>query len=152
MIPPGAAAYAEGFLLIPDDFVPFAISSLSVLAQGEAAQDPSTIVSILNNPLTPLVGLFFLFYFIFILPEKRRKSQEASMMSALKKNDRVVTIGGIHGTIVAAPADSGVVTIRIDENGNTRIKVNRSAIATVVSDKESQETKNKETVSDTKDK
>ncbi len=36
-------------------------------------QPPSTIVSILNNPLTPLVGLFFLFYFIFILPEKRRK-------------------------------------------------------------------------------
>ncbi len=88
-------------------------------------------MSILNNPLTPLVGLFFLFYFIFILPEKRRKAQEASMMSALKKNDRVVTIGGIHGTIVAAPAEGGVVTIRIDENSNTRIKVNRSAIAKV---------------------
>ncbi len=73
------------------------------------------------------------------------------MMSTLKKNDRVVTIGGIHGTIVAAPAEGGVVTIRIDENANTRIKVNRSAIAKVISDKEDQETKHKETVSDTKD-
>jgi preprotein translocase subunit YajC len=154
VILPGAAAKAEGFLLFPEDFVLIAISKLSLLAQGEAApaQPPSTIVSILNNPLTPLVGLFFLFYFIFILPEKRRKAQEASMMSALKKNDRVVTAGGIHGTIVAAPAEGGVVTIRIDENSNTRIKINRSAIAKVISDKEGQETKHKETVSDTKDK
>ncbi len=39
------------------------------------------------------------------------------MKSTLKKNDRIITIGGIHGTVVAAPADSNVVTIRIDENG-----------------------------------
>lgn len=74
------------------------------------------------------------------------------MMSALKKNDRIVTIGGIHGTIVSAPPDSKVVTIRIDESSNARIKLNRTAIAAVVVEKESQETKHKETDSVTKDK
>lgn len=74
------------------------------------------------------------------------------MKSSLKKNDRIVTIGGIHGTIVSAPQESNVVTIRIDEQSNTRIKVNRSAIMNVVSDKEGQETNHKETVSITKDK
>ncbi len=128
------------------------IFPLSLLAQDAVAPEPSTFGKILENPLTPLVGLFFLFYFIFILPEKRRKSEEAKMMSSLKKNDRVVTIGGIHATVVAAPADSTVVTIRIDESGSTRVKINRSAIATIVSDKESSDGKNKETVSDTKDK
>jgi hypothetical protein len=44
------------------------------------------------------------------------------------------------------------VTIRIDESGSTRIKVNRSAIATIVTEKEGQDGKNKETVSDTNDK
>ncbi len=125
---------------------------MSLLAQADAAPAPSTFVKILENPLTPLVGLFFLFYFIFILPERRRKSEEAKMMSSLKKNDRVVTIGGIHGTVVAAPQDSNVVTIRIDESGTTRVKVNRSAIATIVSDKEAQQTTSKEIGSDTKDK
>ena len=56
------------------------------------------------------------------------------MMSSVKKNDRIVTIGGIHGTIVNAPADGDVVTIKIDEGGNTRVKLNRSAISKVIQD------------------
>lgn len=125
---------------------------MSLLAQDDAAPASSTFVKILENPLTPLVGLFFLFYFIFILPERRRKAEEAKMMSSLKKNDRIVTIGGIHATVVAAPPDSNVVTIRIDESGTTRVKINRSAIATIVSEQEGPKSTNKEIGSDTKDK
>lgn len=124
-------------------------SSLLLLAQeGGEGPPPSTFQSILRNPMTPLVGLFLLFYFIFILPERRRKSEESQMMSALKKNDRVITIGGIHATVVAAPTDSDVVTVRFDEN--TRVKMNRSAIAKILGEPGSG--KNKETVSETKDK
>ena len=109
-----------------------------LVAQEQAAPGPggadSTIGAILNNPMFLLVGLFLLFYFIVILPERRRKADEAKMMSAMKKNDRIVTIGGIHGTIVSAPTDTDVVTIKIDEAGNTRVKINRSAIARIVQD------------------
>ena len=118
---------------------------------AQEAPEGSLFTQILRNPMTPLVGLFLLFYFIFIVPERRRKSEEATMMSALKKNDRVVTIGGIHGTVVAAPSESDVVTLRIDENGNTRIKVNRSAIARVGSVKDGQDSSGKDSASDTKD-
>ena len=112
------------------------MSDWSLLAQEEGgAPDAPTIVRILNNPLTPLVGLFLLFYFIFILPERRRKAEERQRMDGLKKNDRIITIGGLHGTIVSAPQGSRVVTIKIDEAGNTRVKINRSAVATVVADK-----------------
>ena len=137
-----------------DDYLLIAISKLSLLAQEDAAQGepPSLIVSLFNNPLLFFAGLFFLFYFIVILPERRKKAEEAKMKSALKKNDRIVTIGGIHGTIVSAPQEGSVVTVRIDEQSNTRIKVNRSAVLSVISDKAGQETKHKETVSDTKDK
>jgi preprotein translocase subunit YajC len=120
------------------------MQTLNLLAQGaeaapaaaeQAAGDPvSGIADFLSNPLILPVGLFVLFYFIFILPERRRKGDEAKMMSSLKKNDRIVTVGGIHGTIVNAPADGDVVTIKIDEGGNTRVKVNRSAISKVIQD------------------
>lgn len=147
---------AEGFLLIFEDYAARAAdltSGWSILAL--AADDPqptSTIGQILNNPLTPIVGLFLLFYFIFIMPERRRKAEEAQRMSSLKKNDRIVTIGGIHGMIVAAPQDSKIITIKIDEAGNTRVKINRSAIAAVVSDKgdESSATASTELASETK--
>lgn len=143
---------AEGIPLFSDLYDTISIQALNLLAQAAdaapadaggqpvvaepalVAEPASGIAAILNNPLFPLVGLFILFYFIFIVPERRKKADEAKMMSSLKKNDRVVTIGGIHGTIVNAPADSDVVTIKIDESGNTRVKMNRSAIAKVIKD------------------
>lgn len=133
-------AAAKGFLLFARCIDPLCSTALSLLAQGEPAAPPNGIGAILNNPLVPLVGLFFLFYFIFIVPERRRKADEAKMMAALKKNDRIITVGGIHGTIVSAPQDSDVVTIKIDEAGTTRVKLNRSAVARVVEAKISEPT------------
>ena len=56
------------------------------------------------------------------------------MLSQIGKNDRVVTAGGIHGVVVSARPESQVVTIRIDDKQNVRIRVNRSAIARVGGD------------------
>ncbi len=132
---PFPAADAEGCLLLSVLSDAISVHLGTPLAQA-AAPEGSAIGTILNNPLLPLVGLFVLFYFIFIVPERRRKAEEAKMMSSLKKNDRIVTVGGIHGTVVAAAADSDVVTIKIDEAGNTRVKLNRSAVASIVRDGE----------------
>ena len=108
------------------------VQAFALLAQDG---DAPLLVQILNNPLTPLVGVVALFYFILILPERRRRADEAKLLAAIKKNDRVVTVGGIHATVVAAAPESKVITLKIDESGSTRIKVNRSAIATVLTDK-----------------
>ena len=127
-----------------------------LLAQDEAApEELSFFQQLLGNPLILPVGLFALFYITFIAPERRRKAEEAKLISSLKKNDRVVTVGGIHGTVVATSPDTGVVTLRIDENSNTRIRVNRTAISSILGDgKETKDTasKDKEPASDTKDK
>ena len=56
------------------------------------------------------------------------------MRSNLKKNDRIVTIGGIYGTVVNINSDIDEVTIRVDEGTNTKIRMMRSAISRVVSD------------------
>ncbi|MGB7346121.1 MAG: preprotein translocase subunit YajC [Pirellulaceae bacterium] len=110
-----------------------------LLAEADAAggaapaEELSGIQKILSNPLILPIGLFLIFYLTFLAPERKRKAEEAKMMSTLEKNDRVITVGGIHGTVVST--GDGVVTLRIDENGNTRIKVNQTAIATKIQDK-----------------
>ncbi|MEO9594166.1 preprotein translocase subunit YajC [Rhodopirellula bahusiensis] len=107
--------------------------AFQLLAQdAPPAAEPSILQRILENPLILPVGVVAIFYVTYFGPERRRRAEEAKMMSSMAKNDRVVTIGGIHGTIVSAAPDSETVTLKIDENGSTRIKVNRSAIVKIV--------------------
>lgn len=111
-----------------------ATSASLLLAQAEGVEqaapvaEPTFIQKMLGNPLILPIGLFMIFYLIVLAPERRRKAEEAKMLSALKKNDRVITVGGIHGSVVAV--NDGIVTLRVDESGNAKIKVNQSAIAT----------------------
>lgn len=129
-------------------------NAVGLLAQDDAAQPEMTFFQrLLTNPLILPVGLVVLFYLTLIAPERRRKADEAKLIASLKKNDRVVTIGGIHGTVVATSPETGIVTLRIDENSNTRIKVNRTAIANILRDgKENKDASGKETTSAAKDK
>ncbi len=148
-----AEAFAAGMLAWTEVVDALSGNLVGLLAEEEAAPELTGFQKFLSNPLILPVGLFFLFYLTFILPERRRKAEESRMMSSLQKNDRVVTVGGIHGTVVSVGTDSNVVTIRIDENSNTRIKVNRTAIATILGDrKENKDSSDKESASSTKDK
>ncbi len=76
----------------------------------------------------PILAIGLVFYFIVIAPanKQRRKTQE--MMGSLKKGDRVVTSGGIYGTIQGVEAE--VVYLKISEN--VKVKVARSAITGVL--------------------
>ena len=111
--------------------------SLILLAQqeapaGDAAEGvPVGINSIL--PLLPWIMIGVLFYLMLVRPERRKRAQLDAMLKNLKKNDRVVTVGGIYGTVVQSAGDADDVTLRIDENNNTRVRVLRSSISRVVS-------------------
>ena len=82
----------------------------------------------------PWILIGVLFYVMIIRPQNRKQAELKSMLGSLKKNDRVITAGGIHGTIVNAPQDSDDVTIKVDENNNTRLRIQRSSISRVVVD------------------
>jgi preprotein translocase subunit YajC len=75
-------------------------------------------------------ALGVVFYLVMIRPQRREASKTANMLSNLKQHDKVVTIGGIHGTVVSAAKDSDTVVIRVDDN--TKLRVTRSAISRVV--------------------
>lgn len=59
------------------------------------------------------------------------------MHSELKKNDRIITIGGIHATVTNVSSGSDEVTVKIDEATNTKIRITRTAIQKVVNSKDS---------------
>lgn len=113
-------------------------------ADAGPVQDVSPLQRILGSPFVLGGGLLALFYVMVLLPEKRKKAKAAEKLNQLKKNQRIVTIGGIHGVIVSAPADSDVVTIKTDDSGSSRLRVNRSAIATVLSDDKAEAKKEQE--------
>ncbi|MCM8793455.1 MAG: preprotein translocase subunit YajC, partial [Candidatus Omnitrophica bacterium] len=77
--------------------------------------------------LLPLILIFFIFYFMIIKPQKLREKEHQERIKNLKKNDYVITSGGIHGTI-AEIKDTAVI-LKVDDN--TKIMVEKSAIAYV---------------------
>ena len=81
----------------------------------------------------PLVLIFGIFYFLLILPQQRRQKQWQQMLANLKTGDRVVTSGGLRGTIIALKDDA--VHLRVAPD-NLRLEVARSSIASVAKQEE----------------
>jgi preprotein translocase subunit YajC len=96
--------------------------------------------ALFGSMLIPLLLTMLLMYVLLMRPEQKKRKELERMLAGLKKNDHVVTIGGIFGTVVAASPDSKVVTIRIDDSTGTKIKILRSAISHISSPEEVEET------------
>lgn len=93
-------------------------------------------------PIPVLVAIMFgLFYFIVLRPQQSKDKQFRTMLEGLKEKDRVVTIGGIHGVVTNVLRDRDEVTIRVDESSGTKLRVNTSAIARLVTDDDKNEKK-----------
>src|ERR1041384_7219847 len=76
----------------------------------------------------PILAIGLVFYFLVIAPANKQRRKTESMLSSLKKGDRVVTSGGIYGTVQGVEAD--VVYLKIAEN--VKVKLARSAVTGVV--------------------
>jgi preprotein translocase subunit YajC len=83
-------------------------------------QQPNIILQ-----LAPLIVIFVIFYVVMILPMRRRQKKHQEMLSKLAKGDRVVTTGGLFGTVVSVEGD--VLVLRVADN--VKLQVAKSAIA-----------------------
>jgi len=92
-------------------------------AGGEAAGPASFITSII-----PFAAIILIFYFLIIRPQNKKRKETEKMLSAIKKGDRVVTIGGVHGTVQSVK-DSTII-LKVDEN--VKLEFLRSAVSSVV--------------------
>ena len=75
----------------------------------------------------PLVLVFAVFYFLLIRPQQQKAKEHRTMLDNLKKNDEVITTGGLYGRVVAL--DARIVTLEIAPN--VRVRVDRPQIASL---------------------
>ncbi len=79
-----------------------------------------------------LLPIPFLFYFLIIRPQQQQEKTRRAMIDALKKNDKVLTSGGIYGTVVSVDANNDRVVLRVDDERGLRVTFTKSSVARVL--------------------
>ncbi len=98
---------------------------LTLLAEDPPKAQPQAAPDILS--FLPLLVIMVLGYFLLIRsPMKRQEAERNALMASLKKNDKVLTTGGIYGTIVAVSDKEDEVTVKVDDN--VRLRMTKAAI------------------------
>ena len=106
--------------------IPLLAAPVGAAAEGTKASNPtmSMIMSI-----APFAVLLVVFYFFIIRPQNKKQKETKKMLSSLKKGDKVITIGGVHG--VVSSVKETTVIVKVDDN--CKLEFLRSAISTVSS-------------------
>lgn len=94
---------------------------------AETAAQPNTAAGLFSM-LWPIAAMFVVLYFLLIRPQQKRQKTRTNMLNALKKGDKVVTIGGLHGTIVELTDDTVILRV----NDVTKLTFDRSAVNSVI--------------------
>ena len=76
-----------------------------------------------------MVIMFAVMYFLIIRPQKQKEKKRQEMMSNVRKQDRIVTAGGVHGVVVSVKESE--VIVRVDDAKDVKIKVDKSALTSV---------------------
>ncbi|HZF75711.1 MAG TPA: preprotein translocase subunit YajC [Acetobacteraceae bacterium] len=95
-------------------------------AQDAAAGGTGAVIM----QLLPLILIFAVFYFLLIRPQQKKMKEHREMLTKLQRNDKIVTAGGILGTITRVKDDSDEIEVEIAPN--VRVTVVRGTISTVV--------------------
>jgi preprotein translocase subunit YajC len=82
----------------------------------------------------PLIIIFAIFYFLLIRPQQRKAKQHKQILASLKKGDRVVSSGGLHGVITGLTED----TVTLEISPKVRVKVSRGYVAGIIKKTESE--------------
>ena len=107
-------------------------------AAAPAQGDPWTLLT----GFAPFIAIFILFYFLLIRPQGREQSRRRAMLAAIKKNDRVLTAGGIYGIVTNVNREADEVTIKVDETTNAKLRMTLSSVTRVVGDEPSDQPAN----------
>ncbi|MCK5154988.1 MAG: preprotein translocase subunit YajC [Spirochaetales bacterium] len=93
---------------------------------GSASSGGSMVTTFITFGLIIVV-----FYFLIIRPQRKRDKDNKAMISAVQKGDKVVTIGGIRGTITSVK--DTVIVLKVDDN--TKLELNKSAVSSIIEKK-----------------
>ncbi|WP_062049725.1 preprotein translocase subunit YajC [Bacillus sp. JCM 19034] len=85
-------------------------------------------MEIFTTMILPLILMFVIFYFLLIRPQQKKQNAINEMHNALKRGDKIITIGGLHGTIDSIDEDRIVILV----NDNRKLTFDRTAVREVV--------------------
>jgi len=97
-------------------------------AAAPAAGSANSIQQIL--PLVLVLG--FWGYFLLFRPQQIQEKKRREMISSLKKNDRIMTTGGIYGTVISVDEDQDRVVVRVDDDKGVKLTFSRTAVGRVI--------------------
>jgi len=104
--------------------------TLAILAQAtQPAPGGGGLPGLISNPLFLLILMLGAFYLVVFRGQSKEKKKKQQMLDQVRKNDRVMTIGGIIGTVVQVKDDE--VVVKVDEATNTKVTFTRKAIQKV---------------------
>ena len=101
-------------------------NSVLVLQQSPTPQGGSFITA-----LVPFILVFVIFYLLIIMPSRRKQKRHQEMVEQLKPGDKVITSGGIHGTVMAVQADK----IELKISANVKVDITKNAITVILEKK-----------------
>ncbi len=84
-----------------------------------------------------LIIMFAIMYFLIIRPEKTKEKKRLEMISNVRKQDKIVTTGGVHGVVVSVKESE--VIVRVDDAKDVKLRIDKSAITSVSVPKGEQE-------------
>jgi preprotein translocase subunit YajC len=90
-------------------------------------QQPDGVSSLVSS-LLPFLLIILVFYFLIIRPQQKRQKERQKLLDGVKKGDKIVSTGGIHGTVEAV--DGNEIIVKIADN--VKVKMDKSAIATII--------------------
>jgi preprotein translocase subunit YajC len=96
------------------------------LAQSQPGNGTSGLLSM----IIPFALIFVLFYFLMIRPQSKKEKERLNMLGSLRKDDRVLTSGGIYGIVTNIKENE--VTLKVDEESNIKIRLARHAIVGII--------------------
>ena len=99
------------------------ISQAMAMAGGEGQGSGNPFMS-----LVPFLLVIVIFYFLLIRPQQKRQKDHRKLVESLTKGDKVVTSGGIHGTVVGVKED--IVVVKVAEN--VKLEISKGSVAAVV--------------------
>ena len=99
---------------------------LTIVPLAQAA--PPAGGGLFGNPLLLIAVMFGIMYFFMIRPQSKREKVRRAMIDAVQKGDRIITAGGVHGTVTKVDETSVLVSV----DGDTKLRFEKSAIASVM--------------------
>ncbi len=90
-------------------------------------QSPGGMESLLSS-IVPFLLIIVIFYFLILRPQQKRQKERTKLLESIKKGDKIITAGGIHGTVEGL--EDKTVLVKVSDS--VKLKIERSAVSTIV--------------------